>query len=439
MPLQRMVLEGRHNFPRCRNYYNLSIQATGQCRKAVQNRLAHGPSPDHNQMPFRRTGTGAVVRGIRHRLRPQRNAKQAQEKQTHSAIITSMFSARLPWNTPSNALSRRAEELRGQYLDLTESNPTKVGLHYDSERILAAFQHPEILTYSPEAAGLPLALETTRAHFMTASTSESYSWLFKLLCDPGDEVIAPRPSYPLFELLAGLEGVRVRQYPLRYAEGWFIDQEALRAEITPRTKAILVVHPNNPTGSFVSAAELDQLTACGLPIISDEVFAGYALAPNPLPTLGENGRVLTFVLDGLSKSAGLPQMKAGWIRVSGPGAAEARHRLELIADTYLSISTPVHWALPELIAAGVQTQIMERIQTNRQRLPSALRIDGGWCAILRMPASRTDEEWAMHLLEQQRVLVQPGYFFDLEGGPYLVVSLLTEPGTFAEGMRRLTV
>ena len=349
-----------------------------------------------------------------------------------------MFSSRLPWNTPSNALSRRAEALRGQYLDLTESNPTKVGLTYDTNRILAAFHHPEILTYSPEAAGLPVALQATRADFMTASTSESYSWLFKLLCDPGDEVLAPRPSYPLFDLLAGLEGVRVKQYPLRYGEGWFIDHEALKAEITPRTKAILLVHPNNPTGSFVSPAELDQLTALGLPLISDEVFSSYAFEPNPLPTLGDNGRVLTFVLDGLSKSAGLPQMKAGWIRISGPGAADARHRLELIADTYLSISTPVQWALPELLAAGVQTQILERIRTNRAQLPAALRIEGGWCAILRMPATRSDEEWALHLLEHHRVLVQPGYFFDLEGGPYLVVSLLTEPGTFAEGLRRLT-
>ena len=348
-----------------------------------------------------------------------------------------MFSARLPWNTPSNALSRRAEHLRGQYLDLTETNPTKVGLHYDANRILAAFHHPEILTYSPDAAGLPIALQATRADFMTASTSESYSWLFKLLCDPGDEVLAPRPSYPLFDLLAGLEGVRVKQYPLRYAEGWFLDHAALKAEITPRTKAILVVHPNNPTGSFVSPAELDQLTSHGLPIISDEVFASYAFEPIPLPTLGDNGRVLTFVLDGLSKSAGLPQMKAGWIRVSGPGAAEARHRLELIADTYLSISTPIQWALPELLAAGVQTQILQRIRTTRAQLPSTLRIDGGWCAILRMPATRSDEEWALHLLEHQRVLVQPGYFFDLEGGPYLVVSLLTEPDTFAEGLRRL--
>ncbi len=349
-----------------------------------------------------------------------------------------MFSSRLPWNTPSNALSRRAEALRGQYLDLTESNPTKVDLTYDTDRILAAFHHPEILTYSPDAAGLPVALQATRADFMTASTSESYSWLFKLLCDPGDEVLAPRPSYPLFDLLAGLEGVRVKQYPLRYAEGWFIDHEALKAEITPRTKAILVVHPNNPTGSFVSPAELDRLTSLGLPLISDEVFSSYALEPNPLPTLGDNGRVLTFVLDGLSKSAGLPQMKAGWIRISGPGAAEARHRLELIADTYLSISTPVQWALPELLAAGVQTQILQRLKTNRAQLPAALRIEGGWCAILRMPATRSDEEWALHLLEHHRVLVQPGYFFDLEGGPYLVVSLLTEPGTFAEGLRRLT-
>ena len=271
-----------------------------------------------------------------------------------------------------------------------------------------------------------------------SGTSTLHAALEAVGVGPGDEVISPTITV-IMDTTATIHANAVPVYADVDPDTFNIDPADVARKITPRTKAILVVHPNNPTGSFVSAAELDQLTACGLPIISDEVFAGYALAPNPLPTLGENGRVLTFVLDGLSKSAGLPQMKAGWIRVSGPGAAEARHRLELIADTYLSISTPVQWALPELIAAGVQIQIMERIPTNRQRLPSALRIDGGWCAILRMPASRTDEEWAMHLLEQQRVLVQPGYFFDLEGGPYLVVSLLTEPGTFAEGMRRLTV
>ena len=350
-------------------------------------------------------------------------AAKAREMKTAGKKVYDFSVGEPDFTTPQHICDAAAKAMADGHTHYTASG----GIAELRSAVAKAYQQTHGLEYGPQQV------------VVSNGAKHSLHNAFTCLCDPGDEVIAPRPSYPLFELLAGLEGVRVRQYPLRYAEGWFIDQEALRAEITPRTKAILVVHPNNPTGSFVSAAELDQLTACGLPIISDEVFAGYALAPNPLPTLGENGRVLTFVLDGLSKSAGLPQMKAGWIRVSGPGAAEARHRLELIADTYLSISTPVQWALPELIAAGVQTQIMERIQTNRQLLPSALRIDGGWCAILRMPASRTDEEWAMHLLEQQRVLVQPGYFFDLEGGPYLVVSLLTEPGTFAEGMRRLTV
>lgn len=349
-----------------------------------------------------------------------------------------MFSSRLPWHTPTNALSLRTTQLRGQYLDLTQSNPTQAGFHYDQTRLLTAFQHPEILHYEPEATGLPAARQAAQADFMTASTSESYSWLFKLLCDPGDEILVPRPSYPLFEFLAGLEGVRVKQYPLRYAEGWFVDFPALRAEITPRTKAILVVHPNNPTGSYLRPAELRELAALGLPLISDEVFSSYALVDGVLPTLGDNGQVLTFVLDGLSKSAGLPQMKAGWIRISGPGAQEAKDRLELIADTYLSISTPVQWALPELIAAGIQPQILARVRTNLAQVPHALRVEGGWCAILRFPADRSDEEWAAFLLEEKRVLVQPGYFFDLEGGPYLVVSLLTEPGTFAEGIRRIT-
>ena len=350
-----------------------------------------------------------------------------------------MFSSRLPWSTPSNALSERAATLRGQYLDLTESNPTRVGLVYPEGEILTAFARPEMLTYEPDPCGLPLARAAVNADFLTASTSESYSWLFKLLCDPGDEILVPRSSYPLFEFLAGLEGVRVKQYPLRYAEGWFVDFQALEKELGPRTKAILAVHPNNPTGSFLHAFELERLTSYGLPLISDEVFASYAHVDGVLPTLGENGRVLTFVLDGLSKSAGMPQMKAGWIRVSGPGAEEARHRLELIADTYLSVSTPVQWALPALLRASVHGQILERVRGNLALVPQALRVEGGWCAILRMPAHRTDEEWAEYLLEEKRVLTQPGYFFDLEGGPYLVVSLLTEPGTFAEGLRRITV
>jgi alanine-synthesizing transaminase len=213
-------------------------------------------------------------------------------------------------------LSERAAALRGQYLDLTESNPTRVGLAYPEREILEAFAQPEMLTYEPDPRGLPGARAAVGADFLTASTSESYSWLFKLLCDPGDEILAPRPSYPLFEFLAGLEGVRVKQYPLRYAEGWFVDFPALERELRPRTKAILVVHPNNPTGSYLRDFELERLAGYGLPLISDEVFASYAHVEGVLPTLGGNGRVLTFVLDGLSKSAGMPQMKAGWIRVS---------------------------------------------------------------------------------------------------------------------------
>lgn len=414
------------------------IEAAGERGEAAEDFGAEGAAADDHQVAFGGSGAGAVDGGVGDGLGPEKSAEQEQAKQTHSAIITSMFSSRLPWSTPSNALSARAAALRGQYLDLTETNPTRAGLAYPEREILAAFARPEMLTYEPDPCGLPAAREAVNADFLTASTSESYSWLFKLLCDPGDEILVPRPSYPLFEFLAGLEGVRVKQYPLRYAEGWFVDFAALEQELSPRTKAILAVHPNNPTGSFLHAFELERLTSYGLPLISDEVFASYAHVDGVLPTLGENGRVLTFVLDGLSKSAGMPQMKAGWIRVSGPGAAEARERLELIADTYLSVSTPVQWALPALLRAGVQSQILERVRGNLARVPGALRVEGGWCAILRMPAHRTDEEWAGYLLEEKRVLTQPGYFFDLEGGPYLVVSLLTEPGTFAEGLRRIT-
>ncbi len=415
------------------------IQTAGERGETVENLFAEGAAADDDQAASGGSGAGAVHRRIGDGLGPQHTTEEEQAKQTHSAIITSMFSSRLPWGTPANALSGRAAALRGQYLDLTESNPTRAGLAYPEREILAAFARPEMLTYAPDPRGLPEARAAVNADFLTASTSESYSWLFKLLCDPGDEILAPRPSYPLFEFLAGLEGVRVKQYPLRYAEGWFVDFPALEKELSPRTKAILAVHPNNPTGSYLHRFELERLTNYGLPLISDEVFASYAHAEGVLPTLGENGRVLTFVLDGLSKSAGLPQMKAGWIRVSGPGAEEARHRLELIADTYLSVSTPVQWALPALLRTSVHDQILVRVRGNLKLAPQALRVEGGWCAILRMPAYRTDEEWAGYLLEEQRVLTQPGYFFDLEGGPYLVVSLLTEPGTFAEGLRRITV
>ncbi len=435
---ERVAGEGRDAFAGRGDDDDGGIEAASEGGETAEEFGAEGAAADDHQVAFGGSGSGTVDGGVGDGLGPEETAEKEQAEEAHSAIITGMFSSRLPWSTPSNALSERAAALRGQYLDLTESNPTRVGLAYPEQEILAAFARPEMLTYEPDPRGLAGARAAVDADFLTASTSESYSWLFKLLCDPGDEILAPRPSYPLFEFLAGLEGVRVKQYPLRYAEGWFVDFPALEKELSPRTKAILVVHPNNPTGSYLRDFELERLTGYGLPLISDEVFASYAHVEGVLATLGGNGRVLTFVLDGLSKSAGMPQMKAGWIRVSGPGAEEARERLELIADTYLSVSTPVQWALPGLLRASVHGQILERVRGNLARVPGALRVEGGWCAILRMPASRTDEEWAGYLLEEKRVLTQPGYFFDLEGGPYLVVSLLTEPETFAEGLRRIT-
>lgn len=353
-----------------------------------------------------------------------------------------MYSDRLQWNTPANAFSREAAARGREVLDLTVSNPTIVGLTYDEQLIRRALSKREALTYDPR----PFGLEEARSVLgggnvvLTSSTSESYSWIFKLLCNPGDEVLVPRPSYPLFEYLAGLEGVHVAHYPLRYGEGWFVDIDALARSVTPRTRAIVAVHPNNPTGSYIKEAELDSLCELGVPLVSDEVFASYRLAPGCGPaTLGDNGRVLTFVLDGLSKSAGMPQMKAGWIRVSGPGADQAMERLGLIADTYLSVSTPVQQALPALIEAGrsVQQQIRERTARNLTRVPEALTVEGGWSAIVRAPGHRSDEEWALQLLTERQVLVQPGYFYDLDGGPFLVVSLLMPGDRFAEGLDRI--
>lgn len=294
-----------------------------------------------------------------------------------------------------------------------------------------------------EALGLP-------AHSLLASsTSEAYGWLFKLLCDPGDEILVPRPSYPLFEFLAGLECVNVRHYSLRYAEGWWIDFDSLRAAIHPKTKAILFVHPNNPTGQFCKKEELDALAAiCDqrqLALISDEVFSGYPLLDDAsrVPTLSSNERCLTFALDGLSKSAGLPQMKAAWISISGPKAEAASSRLELIADTYLPVSTPVQWALPAMAAYGalVRAQISERTQTNLRAIRSTslrpLRVEGGWYAIIPAPRTRGEEEWAIALLEKHGTLAQPGYFYDFESDGWLVVSLLTPEAAFAGGLRTI--
>ena len=380
-----------------------------------------------------------------------------------------MFSGRLNWNPRPNRLSELLDKKRqtgAQVLDLTESNPTRAGLHYPSAEILAALADASVLNYHPSPRGLDSARQAVAGYYrdlgvqiqhrsvlLTASTSEAYAYLFKLLANSGEEILAPRPSYPLFEFLAGLESVHIRQYPLRYDGVWHVDFDALEQAITPRTRGIVVVNPNNPTGSFLKRAEvgrLDSLAADrGLAILSDEVFRDYAFADDPerVSTLAGDRLSLTFSMSGLSKIAGLPQMKLGWIVASGPGSDQVLDALELIADTYLSVSTPVQVALPRLlgVSGSILKEIRERTASNLARLregvygsvATLLRTEGGWYAVLQVPRTRTEEEWTLKLLEESDVLVQPGFFFDFESEAFLVLSLLPEPSTFADGLKRL--
>ena len=363
-----------------------------------------------------------------------------------------VFSSRLDWTLQTNRLSALLRT-KHHVLDLTPSNPTKAGLEYPSKEILDALADPGALCYNPEPCGLLSAREAVANYYgnvpssrimLTASTSEAYAYLFKLLCDPGDEILSPRPSYPLFEFLAGLESVRVVEYPLRYDGAWHIDFAALERAITPRTRAIVVVNPNNPTGSFLKRDEWSRLQKFGIPILSDEVFSDYAFAPDAsrVRTLTNAREVLTFSMSGLSKIAALPQMKLGWIVASGPGHEEALARLELIADTYLSVATPVQIALPRLLEASVKVraQILERTRANLALLRQStvpLHVEGGWYATLQVPRTMSEEEWALTLLDRRDVLVQPGFYFDFESEAFLVLSLLTQPDIFAEGLRRL--
>ena len=303
-----------------------------------------------------------------------------------------------------------------------------------------------------------VAIEASRIA-LTASTSEAYAVLFKLLCDPGDEVLVPAPSYPLLGFLAAFEAVNLRPYPLVYAGQWHVDHTALRAAITPRTKAIVVVTPNNPTGSYLGEEELEAMLDLELPIVSDEVFTTYPLAGSTSTPKVPEGRILSvaaaerglvFALSGLSKLAALPQMKLGWIGVGGEASliAEAMARLELVLDAFLSVATPIQHALPVILANRSVTEhaIRARTRSNLRTLREAMKqapsasvldVEGGWYAIVRVPETRTDEAWAIELLEHAGVHVQPGYFFDMGRGAYLVVSLLTPEGTFAEGSKRI--
>jgi aspartate/methionine/tyrosine aminotransferase len=379
-----------------------------------------------------------------------------------------VFSSRLKWDLRPNPLSLLIEEKRragANILDLTESNPTHAGFQYDPS-ILNALADPRALSYDPSPLGLAAAREAVAQYYsergisvdpsrilLTASTSEAYSYIFKLLTDPGDEVLIPRPSYPLYDFLAGLEYVDLKQYPLRYDGTWHVDFEALESAIGSRTRAIVVVNPNNPTGSFLKRAETARLQAIAarrnLAILSDEVFSDYGCGADPERawTLASGNEALSFSMSGLSKMAGLPQMKLGWMVVSGPRHQGAIEHLELIADTYLSVATPIQTALPKILAASasVRDQIRVRTASNLELLRAALagsavsvlNVEGGWYAIVQVPSIRSEEAWATSLLQECDVLVQPGFFYDFESEAYLVLSLLTDSGAFAEGVRRL--
>jgi aspartate/methionine/tyrosine aminotransferase len=381
-----------------------------------------------------------------------------------------MFSSRFHWDAPHNRLTELLAAKRAQgapILDLTQSNPTRAGFVYP-DALRHAFDSPGVLRYDPAPAGAMAARLAVAEYYwqrghaveparilLTASTSEGYSYLFKLLADPGDEVLVPRPSYPLFEYLARMESIVVRQYPLDYHGGWTIDLDALSRAVTERTRAVVLVNPNNPTGSYVKRGELEALTLLaaehGIALISDEVFADYAFAADArrVTSLAGVDECAAFAMSGLSKIAGLPQMKLGWIVVAGPAGvrAEAMERLEWIADTYLSVGTPVQCAAARLLEYGadVQRQIRERTAANlafaRQALAGTaletLAVEGGWSVTVRVPRVRTEEEWCLELLKRDNVLVQPGYFYDFENEAFLIASLLTEPTEFQAGIARI--
>jgi len=387
-------------------------------------------------------------------------------------VVHDLFSTRSGVDLTPNRLSSAIAQLSAEgtpFLDLTLSNPTRAGFEYP-DGLLAPLAAPRALLYEPSALGTAQAREAVASEFarrgihlpagrvvLTASTSEAYSVLFKLLADPGDEILVPRPSYPLFAHLARLDALVTREYDLEYHGEWAIDIASVAAAVTTRTRAVLLVSPNNPTGSFVSKSELDRLVEIcaprGIAIVADEVFADYELTPGAAARAGrvlECADVLSFSLGGLSKSVGLPQVKLAWMGVAGPPAAvdKAVERLELICDTYLSVSTPVQAAVAELLKRGgvVRDQIARRVAdnhgilVNRAAATPACRVlnsDGGWYGIVQVPAVEPEEDIVLRLLAEHRVLTHPGYFFDFTREAFLVVSLLPPAATFASGVDRL--
>lgn len=389
-----------------------------------------------------------------------------------------MFSTRVPSSLAPNRLARALQQLRasgGTIIDLTESNPTRAGFDYPVD-LLEPLGGRRALVYEPHALGLAPAREAVARDFirrgvaispgrivLTTSTSEAYSMLFKLLCDTGDEVLVPQPSYPLFDHLARLDAVRPVPYRLEYDGAWSVNLDELARAVSARTRAVLAVNPNNPTGSFLARDEIDKIAAiCGsrsLALVGDEVFADYRLDPvnshdagsvSETPSVLVQQEALTFSLGGLSKSIGLPQAKLAWLGVGGPGelAESALERLEFICDAYLSVSTPVQCALDVLLARGVavRSQISLRVRENLRRLMNLvarqpacrlMRPEGGWYAVLQVPATRTEETMVLELLERDSVLVHPGYFFDFPREAFLVISLLVRPDDLFEGVSRI--
>ena len=379
-----------------------------------------------------------------------------------------MFSHRTEWNLASNRFTEAQNEARqsgAKLLDLTISNPTHAGFTCDQATILGALNRPESLQYDPQPKGLLVAREAVAEYYrergesvdpesliLTTSTSEGYSYLFRLLCNPGDEVLVPKPSYPLFDFLADLDDVKLTPYLLLYDHGWHVDLPCLRNAVTERSRAIVVVDPNNPTGSYASAAEREALNKfCAehnLALIVDEVFLDYSHDGQRRPSFAGNREALTFVLSGLSKISGLPQMKLAWIAASGQDAEPALARLEVIADTYLSVNAPIQHAANPLLEQRktLQTMLLQRVWENlneldtqlaAQKACSRLDVQGGWCVIIRVPVVQSDEDLAIDLLRDARVLVHPGHFYDFPREGYLVVSLITPVDNFREGVQRL--
>jgi aspartate/methionine/tyrosine aminotransferase len=383
-----------------------------------------------------------------------------------------MFSQRTNWRLGQNALTRALEEARVSgraILDLTISNPTEAGIRPDTGAVLAALSNPDAMHYSPQPRGLLAARDAVCRYYLeshgipdldpdhlllTTSTSEAYSYVFRLLCNPGDEVLVPKPSYPLFEFIADLADVKLVPYPLFYDHGWQIDLESLYRAINDRSRAVILVHPNNPTGSYVSSGERTALNILcrerSLALIVDEVFLDYPHDATARRSFVTNSDALTFTLSGISKISALPQMKLAWVATSGPKelVSEAGARLEIIADTFLSMNTPVQLAAPVLLDQRKQIQpiLRDRLRTNILELdrqlsasPSCtrLQVEAGWYAVLRVPAIESDEALAIRLLRDAGVSVHPGHFYDFANEGYLVLSLITEPATFREGIARL--